>query len=87
MPFSWRKLVLPSVLLKLVGRSPQTNVVSGGSTDFDQSEARGGLSWDGEVPLCRQQHSRMVCEDVLRLGPSQQPFYWALLGAIIAKMC
>jgi hypothetical protein len=48
MPFSWRKLVLPSVLLKLVGRSPHTNVVSGGSNDFDESEARGGLSWDGE---------------------------------------
>ena len=48
MPFSWRKLVLPSVLLKLVGRSPHTNVVAGGSTDFDVSEARGGLSWDGE---------------------------------------
>ncbi len=61
MPFSWRKLVLPSVLLKLVGRSPQTNVVSGGSTDFDQSEARGGLSWDGEdIPLGESAHQDRI---------------------------
>ena len=61
MPFSWRKLVLPSVLLKLVGRSPRANVVSGGSTDFDESEARGGLSWDGEdIPLGESIHQDRI---------------------------
>jgi len=61
MPFSWRKLVLPSVLLKLVGRSPHANVVSGGPTDFDESEARGRLSWDGEdIPLGESTHQDRI---------------------------
>ncbi|KAL0035255.1 hypothetical protein WJX79_008828 [Trebouxia sp. C0005] len=45
MPVSWRKLVLPSVILKLLGRSPHASVVSGGPTEL---EAPGGLFWDGE---------------------------------------
>ncbi len=61
MPVSWRKLVLPSVLLKLVGRSPHANVVSGGSTDFDGSEARGDLSWDGkDIPLGESAHQDCI---------------------------
>lgn len=44
--------LLPDVLLKLAGKSPHTNVVSGQSTEIVDSEPRDRLSWNGQdIPL------------------------------------
>ena len=46
MPVALRRLFLPEVLLKLVGRSPRTNVVSG-DTSQPEHASHSEISWNG----------------------------------------
>ena len=48
MPIPWRRLLLPETLLKLVGRSPRTNVVTGDSRSALHRASAAQISWTGE---------------------------------------